>query len=204
MQNVTNRTLLNYWLCLFLGIVLTGCSDSRALEPSAEPKAESTRKESGSVATESNDTVRILTRLPAFSLLDQDGKELASHDLYGHVWVANFVFTRCRASCPVQTALMQRLQVELKDSASWKHTRLVSISVEPEYDRPEVLASYIDDRKLETSQWHFLTGAKDDVWSLIRKGFKLPVADAAENANMPIMHSNMIVLVDWEGRIRGY
>jgi cytochrome oxidase Cu insertion factor (SCO1/SenC/PrrC family) len=182
MSCLTKYPLSIYSFILLIGIALTGCDKSYAQE----------------------DSIRILSRLPQFSLTDQSGEEVASHDLYGHVWVANFIFTRCKASCPVQTSLMSELQNSLKESENWKHTRIVSISVDPEYDTPEVLSKFIKDRNLETSQWHFLTGTRDAIWGLSKNGFKLPVADHPQDSEMPILHSEMIVLVDWEGRIRGY
>lgn len=195
------NSLSKYLLVLLFGIALTGCNYSYAQN---EFDASEASGEPAPSPQENVDGVRILTRLPDFSLTDQSGQEVASHDLYGHVWVANFIFTRCKTSCPLQTARMNDLQASLKESTNWKDTRIVSISVDPEYDTPEVLSKFIEDRDLETSQWHFLTGTRDDIWSLSKEGFKLPVADHPKNTDMPILHSDMIVLIDWEGRIRGY
>jgi len=204
MPSSTKYSLSIYSLIVLFSVALTTGGKSYAEQKTDSAKTANAGSESALPVSALQDSVRILTRLPAFSLTDQSGDELTSRDLYGHVWVANFIFTRCRASCPVQTSLMNELQMELKKSASWKHTRLVSISVDPEYDSPEVLSQYIDDRNLETSQWHFLTGSKDAIWSLSKNGFKLPVADQSSDSDMPILHSQMSVLVDWEGRIRGY
>ncbi|MEH6592312.1 MAG: FG-GAP-like repeat-containing protein, partial [Halioglobus sp.] len=191
-------------LILFFGMALTGSDKSHADDDSEGAKVATAWSEPITSLREDEDGVRILMRLPPFTLTDQSGEELASHDLYGHVWVANFIFTRCKASCPVQTALMNELQMGLKETENWKHTRIVSISVDPEYDTPEVLSKFIKERNLETSQWHFLTGTREAIWGLSKNGFKLPVADHAKDTEMPILHSEMMVLVDWEGRIRGY
>jgi len=204
MRSSRKYSLSVYSLILFFCIAVTDGEKSYAQKQSASVKTANAWSETGSNLPEQKESVRILTRLPPFSLTDQRGEELTSQDLYGHVWVANFIFTRCKASCPVQTSLMNELQMDLKESGNWKHTRIVSISVDPEYDTPEVMSKYIKDRNLETSQWHFLTGTRDAIWSLSKDGFKLPVADYPQDTDMPILHSQMSVLVDWEGRIRGY
>jgi protein SCO1/2 len=83
--------------------------------------------------------------------------------------------------------------------------RLVSISVDPEHDRPDVLAAYAGKWQVpKRPEWLFLTGEKGAVRELVRTGFLLPVEDAPENVAMPILHSNRFVLVDARGRIRGY
>lgn len=151
------------------------------------------------------DLVRILTRLPSFELTNQEGKNIGMTDLHGRVWIANFIFTRCTDTCPLQTQKMNELQTTFKEyKKAWKDIRLVSFSVDPEHDTSDVLSKYIGERKLDTSQWHFLTGSRDSVWNLSKKGFRLPVMDEAKNTKMPILHSSQFVLVDWEGRIRGY
>ena len=199
-----NYSLQAYSLVGLLCLILLLCNQSYAVDQTDGTSVDTASIESVSNALQDKDTVRILNRLPQFSLTDQNGSEVASHDLYGHVWVANFIFTRCKDSCPVQTSLMNELQNHLRESETWKHQRLVSISVDPEYDTPEVMSEYIKDRDLETSQWHFLTGSKEAIWALIKEDFRLPVADDPQAADMPISHSSMSVLVDWEGRIRGY
>lgn len=93
-----------------------GLRKSYANEESVAAKAANARSEQANGVTEHKDLVRILTRLPQFVLTDQSGDQVASHDLYGHVWIANFIFTQCKGSCPVQTALMNKIQNRLKES----------------------------------------------------------------------------------------
>lgn len=147
------------------------------------------------------DLVQILHRLPPFSLTNQSDERVAWHDLYGRVWLANFVSTRCDGDCGARTDLMNSLQSAFSQSQEWRSMRLVSISIDPEHDSPDVLSDYVRSRGLNTSQWHFLTGSTDDVAALIRDGFKLPAADESSGL---ITDSGFVVLVDWEGRIRGY
>ena len=67
-----------------------------------------------------------------------------------------------------------------------------------------MLSRYAEEQGLETSHWHLLTGPRDAVLSLVKNGFKLPVADDPGSAAIPVLRSDMLVLVDWEGRVRGY
>jgi len=83
--------------------------------------------------------------------------------------------------------------------------RLVSISVDPGHDTPEVLESYA--RKFQAPErWLFLTGGREEVRRLCVEGFKLGL-DMEPGPGIgpePILHSTRFVLVDGEGRIRGY
>ncbi|MFL6291353.1 MAG: SCO family protein [Thermoanaerobaculia bacterium] len=144
----------------------------------------------------------VLGRLPGFSLVNRDGRTIGLQDLAGTPWVADFIFTRCPASCPMMSARMARLNRSLPPELK---VRLVSVSVDPAYDTPEVLERYA--RKLDApARWLFLTGGREAVRRLSVEGFKLGL-DMEPGPGIgpePILHSTRFVLVDGEGRIRGY
>lgn len=144
----------------------------------------------------------VLGQLPDFSLVNRDGRAVALKDLAGRPWVADFIFTRCPASCPMMSARMARLNGDLPADLN---VRLVSISVDPEHDTPGVLESYA--RKLQApARWLFLTGGREEIRRLCVEGFKLGL-DMQPGPGVgpePILHSTRFVLVDGEGRIRGY
>lgn len=139
----------------------------------------------------------ILGTVPAFTLIERSGTTLGSTDLEGHVWVANFIFTRCPDVCPALTARMAELQ-----RASAIDVRLVSFSVDPEHDTPAVLTDYAK-RFGAGGHWLFLTGARVTVATLLRDGFHVAYADDGPPTS-PITHSDRFVLVDQQLRIRGY
>jgi len=145
---------------------------------------------------------RILAVLPEFVLTDQDGNAYGSHELRGKIWIANFMFTRCQATCPAQTAALAKLQTQLQQEKAWKDIRLVSISVDPTNDTPQVLMQYAQKAGAAPDHWKFLTGQRDAVWQLCKQGFKLPVGEAKDDA-MPIFHSPKFVLIDPYMRVRG-
>jgi cytochrome oxidase Cu insertion factor (SCO1/SenC/PrrC family) len=145
-----------------------------------------------------------LLNLPPFSLTDQDGNAFGTDELLGKVWVADFIFTRCAGICPMLTSQMRKLQDELSQDPGWQDVRLVSFSVEPEYDDPQVLTDYAAQHGADPAHWRFLTGTREQIWGLSRNGFKLPVEEnTREDADVPIIHSQQLVLVDRAGRVRG-
>lgn len=146
----------------------------------------------------------VLLAAPEFELIDQSAESFGTRQLKGKVWIANFVFTRCAGPCPVMTSHMAALQFELAGHPQWNDIRLLSISVDPDYDTPAVLAERARIALADPEHWRWLTGARQQVWTLISEGFKLPVGEDAANPDMPILHSQKFVLVDRRGNIRGY
>ena len=141
--------------------------------------------------------------VPNFSLVERSGKAITLADLRGSIWIADFIYTTCTDTCPMQTAEMAQLLEQWKDKAGLK---LVSFSVDPEKDTTEVLSRYADRYKADSIRWLFLTGAKEDMTRLVQEGFKLsavPVANA-ESSESIIMHSPRFVLIDKQAEIRGY
>ncbi len=142
----------------------------------------------------------VLSTLPAFALTERSGTALTAGDLAGHVWVADFVFTRCPDFCPALTARMGGLQKRLASSDD--PVRLVSFSVDPAHDTPEVLREYAT-RAGAGPAWLFATGPREALAALLREGFKVAWADDGPPTS-PITHSDRFVLVDRRLRIRGY
>jgi cytochrome oxidase Cu insertion factor (SCO1/SenC/PrrC family) len=145
--------------------------------------------------------VPVLGSVPEFSLTEANGTALRRADLLGKVWVASFLFTRCGEACPLLMQHEARLQPDLpvRDDL-----RLVSFSVDPEWDTPKVLTEYAHTFGADQSRWLFLTGDKKQVYRLAGDGFHLAALDADRTKEMPILHSTKLVLVDRNGAIRGY
>jgi protein SCO1 len=141
----------------------------------------------------------VLSALPDFSLLDAGGAPLTKASLAGRPFIADFIFTRCPAACPRLTARMKELALELPERS---RARLVSFSVDPAHDRPEVLAAYAAKWEIRNERWLLVTGDREALWTLIRTGFLLPVEEQGDPAN-PFLHSNRFALVDSAGRLRG-
>jgi protein SCO1/2 len=142
----------------------------------------------------------VLGTVPPFTLTERSGHPLAAADLAGHVWVANFVFTRCPDFCPALTSRMASLQQRLPPATD--PIRLVSFTVDPTNDTPEVLTAYAT-RAGARDGWLFVTGTRDQIAGLLRDGFRVAYADDGP-PTAPITHSDRFVLVDRQLRIRGY
>ena len=145
----------------------------------------------------------VLGTLPTFTLTDQNGAAFGTGQLEGRVWVANFIFTRCPTICPAFTRKMYRVQQSAKDLAPALH--LVSFSVDPDYDKPEVLKAYAQTHGADTSMWSFLTGDPAAIQKTVVDGLKVSMGRSgdADDVNS-IFHGTHFVLVDGQMRIRGY
>lgn len=146
----------------------------------------------------------VLGTVGDFSLTERGGRSVARSDLSGRVWVASFVFTRCTTSCPQISHAMSRLQTAVADL---KEVSLVSITVDPEHDTPEVLQGYAARCGADANRWLFLTGPREEIYRLIGEDFKLyakPNEGEERKPGYEVAHQNKVAVVDGQGRIRGY
>lgn len=142
---------------------------------------------------------------PAFKLTERSGRTVSSSELAGRVWVADFIFTTCAGPCPLMSTHMAALQRATADL----DVQLVSFTVDPETDTPDVLAEYAERYQADPERWLFLTGAKQAIYDMVKQGFMLAVDDGSLTpGGKPgpglVTHSVKFVLVDRQGRIRGY
>jgi protein SCO1/2 len=136
--------------------------------------------------------------VPSFQLINQNGQPFGSARLAGKIWIADFVYTSCPGPCPMISSRMSELQKPLEKT----DVHLVSFSVDPQKDTPEVLRGYAE--KLQAgARWDFLTGSKSAIYKLSHDGFKLGISDGSDEQGIPV-HSTRMVLVDRHGEIRGY
>lgn len=147
----------------------------------------------------------VVGAVPEFSLVERSGATVTLDDLNGQIWIADFIFTRCGGTCPIMTRSMARLRDSLNGIPElWPPARLVSFTVDPDYDTPEVLDRFAKGHGIEGNQWLFLTGPYEEIQQLALAGFKLPVEATGGSPEEPIIHSQRLVLVDGDARIRGY
>jgi len=102
--------------------------------------------------------------LPEFSLVERSGKKITLAELRGKVWIADFIYTNCADTCPLQTADMAKLQEHWINESDLE---LVSFSIDPERDTPRVLLRYAARFKADAKRWLFLTGGKKEIARLV-------------------------------------
>jgi cytochrome oxidase Cu insertion factor (SCO1/SenC/PrrC family) len=120
-----------------------------------------------------------LWEVPDFALIERSGQSVTRADLLGKVWIASIIFTRCVEECPLVSNHMAQLQATF---AAESDVRLVSITVDPAYDTPEVLTRYAQSFAAQPQRWLFLTGDKATIYRLVREGFRLGLSDPQESA----------------------
>jgi len=137
----------------------------------------------------------VIRAVPEFALTDQNGQTVTNADFRGKIWIADFIFTRCAGPCPLMTARMLEMQKALVKTPEVK---LVSVTVDPEYDTPEVLKAYAEANFADPERWKFLTGDKAVIEKLVTEGF---MQHLSEEGGEPV-HGTMFLIVDGNGMVR--
>ena len=140
-------------------------------------------------------------RVATFTLKTQTGATISDSDLRGKPYVASFIYTQCAAVCPILVRQLTRVQ-----SALGQHgARIVSFSVTPDTDTPAALAQFGTERNIDSRAWSLVTGSKRAIYTLARESY---FADDSRVGASPddvtaFLHTEKLVLVDGEGRLRG-
>jgi len=145
----------------------------------------------------------VLGEVPVFRFTDENGKSFGTNELKGKVYIANFMFTSCKTACPILLNKVQTVQHRIRGVID--RAAIVSFTVDPETDTSKVLFDKARELKANPVVWRFLTASLEDTKSLLVDGFKVPLGDKQiANSIMDVAHSNKLVLVDQDGKIRGY
>lgn len=140
-------------------------------------------------------------RVPTFKFTSQDGKEVTDKDFEGKVYIVDFFFSRCPDICPTMTAELVRVQAAFKD---FDEVGMLSFSVDPAYDSVEVLREYAKKFAINTKQWSLVTGNKKEIYEMARCGYFIAARENSSPIAVDFVHSDKVVLIDKEKRIRGY
>ena len=133
-----------------------------------------------------------------FSLLDQDSNVVTEKMVEGKIFVADFIYTSCKTVCSLMSNQLMSVQYKFKDSSDVK---IVSFTIDPEFDTPAVLKEYAKKHQAIKDKWYFLTGDKKSINDLARTSYFVSVFKGNEN---DCVHSEQVVLVDKQHHIRGY
>lgn len=140
----------------------------------------------------------IYHQIPDFQFIDQDNKPFSQDMLEGKIYVADFFFTTCPTICKDMSGHLVELQHALKKMDNF---HIVSHTVSPEIDTPDVLKAYADRIGADTKNWSFVTGTNEAIYDIAFQGYYV---NASEDSLAPggFLHSEYFVLIDREGRIR--
>ena len=137
-------------------------------------------------------------KVPDFSFTNQMGETISNKDYLGKVYVLEFFLSTCPSICPIMNRNLVTIQNQFPERQDFG---IASITINPEFDTPEVLRAYAENYGVTNSNWHFLTGDKAAIYELANVGFNLFVAEDVEVAG-GFEHSGNFVLIDKEGYIR--
>src|SRR3954447_1714696 len=159
----------------------------------------SAKKPTAPMLAVSNETdeqeLPVLFDLPKFKLLDQDGKDLTDDQLRGTPFVASFVFTHCAGPCPMIFGKMAAMQQSIPNP----NIKLVTFTVDPTRDTPEVMKEKAKQLGAQEGRWTFVTGDADSIHKLL-KDMLMPTPGPEDDA---LMHTTEFYLFDASGKCRG-
>jgi protein SCO1/2/putative membrane protein len=133
-----------------------------------------------------------------FVFTERSGRKVTKNDLLGHPWLVAFIFTRCAGPCPKVSTQMSALQKEVAGS----DVRLVTLTVDPDFDTKDVLDRYAKMYRADPNRWLYLTGDKSKIYELISGSFRMPVKELTGKDREPgyeVLHSTNILLVNEKG-----
>ena len=142
-------------------------------------------------------------RISDFELVNHLGDSVRLNDVKGEVLIVDFFFSRCATICPIMTTNLTRIPRELDSYEGWK---ILSHSVTPVADTPEVLRAYAEKMGAEDRRWWFLTGSKKETYRLARRSYFAcyDEAQGGDGGLQDFVHTENVVLVDRLGRLRGF
>lgn len=146
------------------------------------------------------DSSNITHRIGSFELVNQQGRTINNQNVRGKYYIADFFFTTCPGICLKLTKHMQIIQKHFEHDTN---VLLLSHSVMPSYDTPEVLSRYADLHEVNPDKWHLLTGEVKQIYRLARESYFADEDFKKTKDSSAFVHTENFVLVDPQGRIRG-
>jgi protein SCO1 len=143
---------------------------------------------------------KITHQINDFSFLNQDSVFISNKNIEGKIHVANFIFTTCGSICPNMTHNLKTVSDSLQND---KQIVFLSYSVTPWIDKPSILQQYKIQNRIKNPNWHFLTGSKNDIYSLARKSYFVEEDFGFSKDSSQFLHTEHFILVDKSKRIRG-
>lgn len=141
----------------------------------------------------------ILHQIHHFSFINQDGKTITNEDFKGKIYVAEFFFTSCPSICPVMDKNLHKVYDVYKDN---DEVRILSHSIDPEFDSPKVLKEYAEKKNIDTRFWTLVTGNRDSIYQICEFDY-MAFAKTDKKADGGYIHSGFLTLIDKNRHVRG-
>ena len=171
---------------VFVFLVVLGCQQEKKL-PFLGPK------EIG----KQGDT--LYHKIPDFKFLNQDSLWISEKDMAGKIYVADFFFTTCPTICPKMKTQLLRIYDKFAED---DRIRILSHTIDPEFDGVRVLKDYAKKLNITSPRWNLLTGKKSDIYRLGEKSYMVTAQEDA-NEEGGFVHSGAFILVDQNRHVRG-
>jgi protein SCO1 len=138
--------------------------------------------------------------IPSFSFTDHNGKSVTDNVVKGKIYVADFFFSQCTSICPKMTNNMKKVAEAFRGD---DQVILLSHSVTPDRDSVPMLKQYSKSNNITYSNWHLLTGKKEEIYTIARKGYFADERMGFTADTTEFLHTENFILVDRNGKIRG-
>lgn len=178
----------------FLVIVLSACGRVQERLPILGEREAVSKVVDGKTVTDTN-----YNTIPPFSFVNQKGDTITNKDFDGKIYVADFFFTSCPTICPVMKKEMIKVYQKFKGN---QEVKILSHTIDPAHDTPEVLNKFATDLGVDDLQWQFVTGDKDKIYE-IGQGSYMVTAKSDSTVAGGYIHSGAFILIDKEKRVRG-
>lgn len=143
---------------------------------------------------------KITHTIAPFSGTDQNGYTITDKTIEGKIHVANFIFTSCGSICPVMTKHMKLVQDAFEKDTN---VVLLSYSVTPWIDDVARLKKFAGENGVRSTNWHLLTGSKSEIYTLARQSYFAEEDLGYTKDSTQFLHTEHVLLVDKNKRIRG-
>jgi len=138
--------------------------------------------------------------VPDHKLVDQTGAARPIGSLRGHRVALTFTYTRCPMPdfCPLMDKQFAQMQDAVRKTPELADVRLVSATLDPEFDTPAVLAQHAKTLGADSRLWHFVTGDRDEVLAFAKR---FGIVTEPGEPGTPVVHNLRTAVIDSQGRL---
>lgn len=139
-------------------------------------------------------------RIPAFEFTNQEGAVISEATVKDKIYVASFFFSTCPGICPAIRSKLAKVQERFSDD---DNLLILSHSIRPATDTPEVLKAYAEQNDVQSETWHLLTGQAESIYELARNAY-FANEDLGNIQDLnDFLHTENLLLIDQNRYIRG-